>query len=48
MVKILINMLMEMIGPSIISVKEKARVMSKSPKSLENVLISRPGGVISK
>lgn len=48
MVKMLMSMLIEMMGPSIMSVKEKARVISSSPKSLEKVLINLPDGVVSK
>lgn len=47
-VKMLMSMLIEIIGPSIISVKEKARVMSSRPRSLEKVLMSLPEGVVSK
>jgi len=46
--KILISITMDMIGPSIISVNEKGRVLSSNPKSLENVLSSLPEGVTSK
>ena len=37
-----------MIGPSIESVRTKANILSKIPKSLENLLFSRPVGVMSK
>ncbi len=48
MVNTFTSILNEMIGPSIISVKEKAKVMSRMPRSLEKVLISLPEGLVSK
>ena len=39
---------MQIIGPSIMSVKTKAIVLSKIPKSFEKVLTNLPVGVVSK
>jgi hypothetical protein len=36
------------IGPSIISMNTNANVLSNIPKSLENLLINLPVGVVSK
>ena len=47
-VKTLISITIEIIGPYIISVNENDRVISSKPKSLLKTLVSWPGGVISK
>lgn len=36
------------IGPSKVSIKTNERVLSKIPKSFENLLMSLPEGVVSK
>ncbi len=36
------------IGPSIVSVSKKEIVLSKIPKSFENLLTSLPEGIVSK
>jgi hypothetical protein len=41
-------MIILIIGPSIMSVNTNDNVSSKIPKSLENLLISFPVGVVSK
>jgi hypothetical protein len=46
--KILANMIKLTIGPSIMSTNTKESVLSKIPKSFENLLISLPVGVVSK
>ena len=44
----LINIIILTIGPSTVSVKVKAKLLSKTPKSFENLLMSLPLGVVSK
>lgn len=46
--KILANITILIIGPSMQSVKINATILSKIPKSFEKLLLSRPLGVISK
>ena len=46
--KILTNITIVMIGPYIVSTKVKAKVLSRIPKSLENLFVSWPVGVRSK
>ncbi len=47
-VNILTNNIILMIGPYTESVSTKAIILSIMPKSFENLLVSRPVGVMSK
>ncbi len=46
--KIFINIMILTIGPYTVSMITKAKVLSKIPKSFENLFISLPEGVTSK
>ncbi len=46
--KMFVNIIIVTIGPSIVSIITKTSVLSKIPKSLENLLMSLPEGVMSK